>query len=185
MGFQDTLYVQHQRQFYRDCQIYGTVDFIFGDAAAVFQNCDIFARKPMHDQFITITAQGRINANSKTGISIINSRVRPTNELANATEQYKVYLGRPWKKYSRTVFIETYIDGMVDKAGWSEWEGDFALSTLYYAEYCNNGSGASTTNRVKWPGYHVLTDPHEANMFSVRNFISGDCWIPNTGVPFE
>ncbi|KAI3444709.1 hypothetical protein Pfo_001374 [Paulownia fortunei] len=168
-GYQDSLLVHSLRQFYRDCQVHGTVDFIFGDAAAVFQKCDIFIRRPMDHQSNMITAQGRDDPNENTGISILNSRV---------------YLGRPWKKYSRTVFFKTDLDGLVDRRGWKEWSGDFALSTLYYAEYMNTGFGASTRNRVKWPGFHVLSDPHEANKFTVRNFIGGASWIPATGVPF-
>lgn len=185
IGFQDTLLVHQQRQFYRDCQIYGTVDFIFGDATAVFQNCDIFVRKPMDGQSIVITAQGRDVPSEDSGISIMNSRVRPADDFVSIKDQYKVYLGRPWKMYSRTVFMKTDMDGMIDSAGWLEMRGDYALSTLYYAEYANTGAGASTVNRVKWPGYHVLCDSDEANSFSVGNFIDGDSWIMDTGVPFS
>lgn len=80
-GYQDTLYAHSQRQFYRDCQIYGTIDFIFGDAPVVLQNCDIYVRKPMDHQSNMITAQGRENPNENTGISIENSRVRPALSL--------------------------------------------------------------------------------------------------------
>lgn len=59
-GYQDTLLVHSLRQFYRDCHIYGTIDFIFGDASAVFQNCDIFVKRPMDSQSNMITAQGRM-----------------------------------------------------------------------------------------------------------------------------
>ncbi|MGF2531687.1 pectinesterase family protein, partial [Ralstonia pseudosolanacearum] len=55
IGYQDTLYVHSQRQFYRECDIYGTVDFIFGNAAVVIQKCNIYARKPMAQQKNTIT----------------------------------------------------------------------------------------------------------------------------------
>lgn len=69
-GYQDTLYVHSQRQYYTECDIYGTVDFIFGNAAAVFQNCNIYPRLPSVNQFNAITAQGRIDPNQNTGISI-------------------------------------------------------------------------------------------------------------------
>ncbi|ONK55278.1 uncharacterized protein A4U43_UnF5620 [Asparagus officinalis] len=69
-GYQDTLYVHSQRQFYRECDVYGTVDFIFGNAAVVLQNCSLWARKPMPKQKNTITAQGRKDPNQNTGISI-------------------------------------------------------------------------------------------------------------------
>ncbi|KAI5647390.1 hypothetical protein M9H77_33395 [Catharanthus roseus] len=184
-GYQDTLFVHSFRQFYRECHIYGTIDFIFGDAAVVFQNCDIFVKKPMNHQSPMITAQGRDNSNQNTGISIINCRVLPSSEFKDVKGNFKSYLGRPWKKYSRTVFLKTDLDGLVDPRGWSEWSGDFALSTLYYGEYKNSGDGASTANRVKWPGFHVLHEDHEASPFSVANFIQGHYWIPSTGISFS
>ncbi|KAL2477963.1 putative pectinesterase/pectinesterase inhibitor 36 [Forsythia ovata] len=183
-GYQDTLLVHSLRQFYRDCQIYGTIDFIFGDAAAVFQNCDIFLRRPMDHQSNMITAQGRDDPNENTGILIVNSRVAPASDFRAVKGKYKNYLGRPWKKFSRTVFLKTYLGGFVDQKGWKEWSGDFAISTLYYAEYMNTGIGASTENRVKWPGFHVLREPWEVSPFTVNTFIQGDLWIPATGVPY-
>jgi len=96
----------------------------------------------------------------------------------------KTYLGRPWKEYSRTVFMKTFLDGSIDKAGWMPWSGDFALKTLYYGEYMNTGPGSSTAGRVKWAGYHVITSASVASQFTVGKFISGDSWLPSTGVPF-
>lgn len=81
-GYQDTLCVHSLRQFYRDCHIYGTIDFIFGDASAVFQNCDIFVRRPMRNQANMITAQGRADPNENTGIVIQGSRVRSARDLS-------------------------------------------------------------------------------------------------------
>ncbi|KAK4484149.1 hypothetical protein RD792_011369 [Penstemon davidsonii] len=180
-GYQDTLYVHSHRQFYRDCDIYGTIDFIFGDAAAVLQNCNIYLRKPMSNQKNTITAQGRKDHNENTGIIVHNSRITAaSNDLGGV----KSYLGRPWKKYSRTVFMKCVIDGVIDKAGWLEWSGGFGLSTLYYGEYMNMGGGASVNGRVNWPGFHVIVDVAEARKFSVGNFLAGDYWIPAAGVPF-
>lgn len=183
-GYQDTLYVHSQRQFYKECYIYGTVDIIFGNGAAVFQNCMIFARRPMDKQKITITAQGRVDSNQPSGISIQYSRVMASGDLLPVLGSFKTYLGRPWKKYSRTVFLRTYLDSLVDSAGWLEWDGNFALDTLYYGEYGNMGPGSSTANRVKWRGYRVITNPIEASRFSVANFIAGQYWLPATNVPF-
>ncbi|KAL2892447.1 putative pectinesterase/pectinesterase inhibitor 36 [Bienertia sinuspersici] len=182
-GYQDTLYVHSLRQFYRDCHIYGTQDFIFGNAAVVLQNCDIFVRKPMRQQANVITAQGRENPNENTGISIHGSRIRPAPEFVGINQSQKTFLGRPWKKFSRTIVSKTDIGGLIHPSGWTKWEGSFALSTLYYAEYMNTGDGASTRARVNWPGFHVLRDPREVNPFLVRNFIQGHTWIMRTGVP--
>ncbi|THF94563.1 pectinesterase 2-like [Camellia sinensis] len=184
-GYQDTLYVHSQRQFYKECYIYGTVDFIFGNAAVVFQNCMIYARRPMNKQKNTITAQGRTDPNQNTGISIHNSRVMASSDLKPVLSSFKTYLGRPWKQYSRTVYLQTYLDTLVDPAGWLEWDGNFALNTLYYGEYKNFGPGSSTSGRVKWRGYRVISSATVASQFNVANFIAGRSWLPSTGVPFS
>ncbi|KAL2892459.1 Pectinesterase 2 [Bienertia sinuspersici] len=179
-GYQDTLYVHSSRQFYRECDIYGTIDFIFGNAATVIQNCNIYARFPPAGTN-AITAQGRTDPNQNTGISIHNSRISSAEDLKGS----KTYLGRPWKKYSRTVFMKTYMSSIIEPKGWLEWDGNFALKTLYYGEYANTGPGSSTSNRVKWPGYHVIKSANKAEEFTVGNFIAGNSWLPNTGVPFK
>ncbi|RWR76492.1 putative pectinesterase/pectinesterase inhibitor 41 [Cinnamomum micranthum f. kanehirae] len=183
-GYQDTLYTHSFRQFYKDSDIYGTIDFIFGNAAVVFQNCNLYARLPLPSQINAFTAQGRTDPNQNTGISIQNCTVTAAPELASFNGTAKAYLGRPWKQFSRTVYLQSFIDGLIDPTGWLPWDGDFALSTLFYGEYGNMGSGSSTNNRVTWPGYHVLSAPDVSN-FTVSNFIYGDFWLPATGVPFE
>jgi len=183
-AYQDTLFAHSQRQFYRDCHIYGTIDFIFGNAAVIIQNCEIFVRKPMGHQSNMITAQGRDDPNQSTGISIHSCRVRPSQDLEAEKESFKSYLGRPWQKYSRTVFLKTDLDGLIHPEGWAKWSGDFALDTLYYGEYMNTGEGAATGRRVNWPGFHVMGEMNEAAEFSVERFIQGHSWIPEAGVPF-
>lgn len=182
-GYQDTLYVHSQRQFYRECDIYGTVDFIFGNAAVVFQNCNIYARNPPN-KTNTVTAQGRTDPNQNTGISIHNCKVTAASDLKSVQSSVKTYLGRPWQKYSRTVFMKTNLDSLIDPAGWMPWSGNFALDTLYYGEYGNTGPGSSTANRVNWKGYHVITSASVASQFTVASFISGNNWLPATNVPF-
>ncbi|XP_016506115.1 pectinesterase-like [Nicotiana tabacum] len=178
-GYQDTLYTHSLRQFYRECDIYGTVDFIFGNAAVVLQNCNIYPRLPMPNQFNAITAQGRTDINQNTGISVQNCSIKAAQDLAST----QTFLGRPWKEYSRTVYIQSFMDSLIDPSGWSPWSGDFALNTLYYAEYANTGPGSVTTNRVTWQGYHVINDTDAVN-FTVSSLIQGDVWLPATGVPF-
>lgn len=178
-GYQDTLYAYTQRQFYRECDIYGSVDFIFGNAVAVFQSCNILTRRGVGGSNF-ITAQGRIDPNQNTGFSIHMCRVIAADRNSDPT-----YLGRPWKLYSRTVFMESYLDNIIAPAGWYPWSGNFALGTLYYGEYMNSGPGADTANRVKWPGYHRIVSPAEASKFTVAEFISGNSWLPSTGVEFQ
>lgn len=100
-GYQDTLYAHSLRQFYRDCDIYGTIDFIFGNAAVVFQNCNMYPRRPLDNQLNAITAQGRTDPNQNTGISIHNCTIKAADDLANSINATQTYLGRPWKEYSR------------------------------------------------------------------------------------
>ncbi|KAK3160719.1 hypothetical protein QOZ80_1BG0063500 [Eleusine coracana subsp. coracana] len=184
VGYQDTLYVHSLRQFFRDCDIYGTIDFIFGNAAVVFQNCNLYARKPLDNQSNIFTAQGREDPNQNTGISIQKCKVAAASDLAAGAGKTKTYLGRPWKQYSRTVYLQSELDSLIDPAGWLEWSGNFALDTLYYGEYMNTGAGAGTSARVKWKGYRVITSAAEASTFTVGNFIDGDVWLAGTSIPF-
>lgn len=184
VAYQDTLYVHSLRQFYRDCDVYGTVDFIFGNAATVLQNCNLYARKPNENQRNLFTAQGREDPNQNTGISILNCKVAAAADLIPVKSQFKNYLGRPWKKYSRTVYLNSYMEDLIDPKGWLEWNGTFALDTLYYGEYNNRGPGSNTSARVTWPGYRVIKNATEANQFTVRNFIQGNEWLSSTDIPF-
>lgn len=181
-GYQDTLYVHSGRQFFRQCDIYGTVDFIFGNAAAVFQNCRIFARRPRNG-VNTITAQSRVNPNQTTGIVIQNSVVlgAPGARLGGV----KTYLGRPWRAYARTVVMGTQLGPLIEPKGWVEWDNVTALTTLYYGEYRNSGPGSGTENRVDWAGFHVISDIQEARRFTLPKFIDAASWLPPTKVPFS
>ena len=183
VGYQDTLYVHSLRQFYSECDVYGTIDFIFGNAAVVLQKCNLYARKPNENQKNIFTAQGRDDPNQNTGISILNCKVAAAADLIPVLSSFKTYLGRPWKEYSRTVFLLSQMESLIDPAGWLEWSGDFALSTLYYREYKNRGPGSNTTARVTWPGYAVTTNETEVIQFTVGNFIQGSQWLTSYNIP--
>ncbi|KAJ4727716.1 Pectinesterase [Melia azedarach] len=110
---------------------------------------------PSSGQFNTITAQGRTDPNQNTGTSIHNCGIRASDDLASSNETVQTYLGRPWKEYSRTVYMQSFMYSLINPAGGSIWSGDFAPSTLYYPEYNNTGPGSNTANRVHhraWPG---------------------------------
>ncbi|KAJ0031884.1 hypothetical protein Pint_13607 [Pistacia integerrima] len=161
IAYQDTLYVHSLRQFFVNCYIAGSVDFIFGNSAVVIQNTDIHARRPGDKQKNMVTAQGRDDPNQNTGIVIQKCRIGATSDL-----------------------LPTEISDVINPAGWFEWDGDFALDTLFYAEYANTGPGADTSNRVTWKGYRVITDASEVEMFTAENFISGGSWLSSTGFPY-
>ncbi|CAL5376844.1 unnamed protein product [Camellia sinensis] len=183
-GFQDTLYAHSLRQFYRECQITGTVDFIFGDGTVVFQNCQILARLGLPDQKNTITAQGRQDLSQSTGFSIQFSNISAEPDLLTSLNSTYTYLGRPWKLYSRTVIMQSYMSNAIRQEGWLEWNGNFALDTLFYGEFMNNGPGAGLGSRVKWPGFRPMNDSAQAYNFTVGQFILGNDWLPSTGVKY-
>ncbi|XP_024979674.1 probable pectinesterase/pectinesterase inhibitor 12 isoform X2 [Cynara cardunculus var. scolymus] len=182
-SYQDSLYVHSFRQFYRECDIYGTIDYIFGNAAVVFQGCNIISRMPMPGQFTVIAAQSRDSPDQQTGISFQNCSILATEDL-RSTRAVRSYLGRPWRPYSRTVFIESYIDDLIDPMGWIHWSGDQGLDTLYYGEFGNIGPGSTVDGRVTWPGHHVM-DYYEATNFTVSEFITGQEWLDSTSFPYD
>lgn len=132
-----------------------------------------------------VTAQGRIDPNQNTGIVIQKSRIGATSDLLPVQSSFPTYLGRPWKEYSRTVIMQSVISDVIDPAGWHEWNGDFALSTLFYGEYENSGAGSGTSDRVNWEGYKVITNASEAQGFTPSEFIAGHTWLTSTTFPFS
>ena len=181
LSFQDTLYSRGQCQFFRECDVYGTVDFIFGDGLAVFQDSNIYARLPMDE--ITVTAQSKDQSWLKSGFSFQNCTVTVSPEIASSKAKAKIYLGRPWRQYSTVVFMESFLDDNVQPAGWELWKG-VPINNLFYVEFNNRGPGADTTHRVNWPTFYVLNKQLAKN-FTVENFINGSDWLPETHVPFR
>ncbi|KAK6146187.1 hypothetical protein DH2020_020056 [Rehmannia glutinosa] len=182
-GFQDTLYTHTYRQFYRDCTISGTIDFIFGDALSIFQNCRFVVRKPMEHQACMLTAQGRVDPRSTGAIIIQNGDISAEPAFLAARPPIDAYLGRPWKELSRTIIMQSNIGGFINPAGWSPWMGNFALDTLYYGEYQNRGPGSNLAHRVHWKGIRQITPQIAASWAPGRAF-AGDYWIRATGIPY-
>ncbi|KAL3632197.1 hypothetical protein CASFOL_025181 [Castilleja foliolosa] len=182
-GYQDTLYVHTYRQFYRDCVISGTIDFIFGDAAAVFQGCTLLVRKPMDNQQNIVTAQGRKDVRQPTGLVLQNCTFKADPEYYPHRNKLKSYLGRPWKEYSRTIIMESFVDDFIQPQGWLPWNETFALETLFYTEFNNRGPGAPKAQRIKWPGVKELP-PNRIQRFTAAEFLDGNRWIPPTRVPY-
>jgi pectinesterase len=177
---QDTLYALSLRQFYSGCNIYGTVDYIFGNAAAVFQNCNLLARLGRTGSQNTYTASGRTDPGQTTGLSFLSCNVGPAPGLPDS---FPTYLGRPWKPYAQTVFIKSTLASCINPAGWLLWNGDpNSGNTVNYGEYGNTGAGANTASRVKWSKQISITD---ANQFTVGSFIAGQQWLPATSIPYN
>ncbi|GAB2268880.1 hypothetical protein Dimus_003823 [Dionaea muscipula] len=179
-GFQDTLYTYTNRQFYRECTVTGTIDFIFGNAAVVFQDCNIQPRQPLANQFNTITAQGKVDPNQNTGTSIQKCTVAPLDQFTAQT-----YLGRPWKAYSTTVFMQSSIGLLVNPQGWIEWIiGTVPSSTIFYGEYLNTGAGSSTSQRVNWTGVYSALTVEQASTYTVSSLL-GTSWLSESKVAFD
>lgn len=185
-GYQDTLYAAALRQFYRECDIYGTIDFIFGNAAAVFQSCNLILRRPSDlKAYNVILANGRTDQRQNTGFALHSCRILTDLDFSSVKHRYSSYLGRPWKKYSRSIVMETYIDDAIAEEGWAGWlnSGDEVLKTLYFGEFKNYGPKARVSKRVTWQGFHLIGF-EEASYFSVGKFIDGVSWLPSTGISF-
>jgi len=135
---QDTLYAagENSRQLYRNCYIEGTTDFIFGEGTAVFENCQIHCKK---DSYITAasTAQG-----VRYGYVFLDC------ELSFSEGVDQVYLGRPWRRFAKTVFVRCDLGSRIHPQGWKRWGDKYAET--HYAEFKCIGDSAERSERVAW-----------------------------------
>ena len=138
---QDTIYTygKGQRQYYRGCWIEGTTDFIFGASTCWFEDCTILSKK---NSYITAasTPEG-------AEFGYVFNRCR----LIHDENALKVYLGRPWRPFARTVFIDCEMGDHILPEGWHNWNKPYAEKTTFYAEYGSRGEGAApASERVRW-----------------------------------
>ncbi|MFP5206080.1 MAG: pectinesterase family protein, partial [Acidobacteriota bacterium] len=167
LGHQDTLFADYGRQYYVDSYIEGGVDFIFGNAAAVFDRSEIHANGPGY-----LTAQSRTSPAQSTGYVIVDSRV--TSGMEPGAAKRTISLGRPWRPFSRVVYIDTELPGNVIAQGWNPWGKTPGEPQAYYAEFHDRGPGADPAGRVPWS--HQLT-PAEAAQYQPKAFLAGtDGW---------
>ncbi|XP_054801800.1 putative pectinesterase/pectinesterase inhibitor 28 [Prosopis cineraria] len=184
-GYQDTLYAHTMRQFYRDCVITGTIDFIFGDAAVVMQNCTFVVRKPNENQQCIVTAQGRKERHQPSALVIQGGSIVSDPKFYKVRFENKAYLARPWKNFSRTIIMETFIDDLIDPEGFLKWDANStSYKTCWYGEFNNTGPGAKKSHRVKWNGIKNLTAQHALDFTPLRYFKS-DYWIRETRIPYN
>ncbi|MFN8240466.1 MAG: pectinesterase family protein [Bacteroidales bacterium] len=151
LGNQDTLYIngENSNQYFKNCLIEGTTDFIFGSATALFEDCTLHCKG---DSYITAasTSEGK-----SFGFVFKKCRVTAAEGVSI------VYLGRPWRDYAKVVFIECDLPGAVVAQGWSNWSGTARDKTAYYAEYKNSGQGNRPDDRAAWS--HQLTETEVKN----------------------
>ncbi len=179
LGHQDTLFADYGRQYYVDSYIEGGVDFIFGNGTVVFDHSEIHANGRGF-----LTAQSRTDPRQSTGYVIVNSKVTsgiedvpvPAGSSVNVAAQNTISLGRPWRPYSRVVFIKTELPANISPQGWNAWGNTPGQPLAYYAEYENVGPGANPKARIAWS--HQLTAAQVAR-YMPRIFLAGqDHWNP-------
>jgi pectinesterase len=164
LGNQDTLYAatENSRQYYKDCFIQGTTDFIFGEATAVFDHCVI---KDLSDSYITAPST---TPRQQFGFVFFDCKL-----IADSSVK-KVHLGRPWRPYARSVYIRTEMGAHIVPVGWDNWHNPDNERTAYFAEYESIGPGANKAGRAAWA--HQLTSA-EIKTYTIKNILSGkDGW---------
>jgi pectinesterase len=181
LGHQDTLFADYGRQYYADSYIEGGVDFIFGNATAVFDHSEIHANGPGY-----LTAQSRTSTEQTTGYVIVDSKVTSGIDAGDesgsagsgsaGSGRDTISLGRPWRPYSRVVYIDTELPADVVPEGWNAWGKTPSTPLAFYAEFHDSGPGANAAGRATWS--HQLT-ARQAAQFEPRAFLAGaDHWDP-------
>lgn len=164
LGFQDTLYTSGEgnKNYFKDCYIEGTTDFIFGDATALFENCEVHNKS---DSFATAASTAK---DIDYGFVFKNCNLTADEYVS------KAYLGRPWRPFAKTVFINCEIGKHILPEGWNNWSNQKAEKTSFYAEYNCTGEGSSIKKRVSWS--HQLTKS-QAKKYTIENILDSDTTV--------
>lgn len=165
LGFQDTLYPQgdRSRQYYKNCYIEGTVDFIFGWSIAVFDDCEIYCKDHGY-----VTAASTPET-SKYGFVFLNCKI-----TGNAEED-SFFLGRPWRPYSNVVYLNCELGNHIKPEGWNNWGKESNEETAFYAEFNCSGPGAKADQRASWS--KQLT-AEQAKTYTLENIFGADAVTP-------
>lgn len=166
-GWQDTFFLGKEGtlNYIKDCTISGSTDFIFGAATAFFENCDIVS---VRDSYITAAST---TSRTPIGFVFYQCQLRPKDDSVK-----KVFLGRPWRPYAKTYFIDCEFGAHIVAEGWHAWNTDVMFpdktKTVDYREYVNHGPGAThLQERPDW----VTTYKKYKNQFSQKKVL-GDWW---------
>jgi len=166
LGNQDTLYTSGEgtKNYFKDCYIEGTTDFIFGDATALFENCTIHSKS---DSYITAASTPKDTA---FGYVFKNCKLTADESVT------KVYLGRPWRPFAKTVYINCEMGKHILPEGWHNWSKPEAEINSFYAEYKCTGEGFQSKKRVSWS--HQLSDSQAKN-YTIEKILDSDSSIAN------
>ena len=163
LGWQDTVFINRGRQYFEHCYIAGHVDFIFGAATAWFEKCEIHA---LRDGYLTAASTP-----VDVPFGYVFNHCQITGEPG-----VKTFLGRPWRSYASTIFLNCEMSGVVRPVGWNDWKKPEAHATIRYAEFNSTGAGASPTNRPDWT---KQLSPADAKKITVEKVLGGaDGWNP-------
>lgn len=167
LGNQDTVYTGgiNTRLYFKDCHIEGTTDFIFGPSTAWFESCTILSRT---DSYITAAS---------TPQDVEYGYVFNRCKIVAAEGVSKVYLGRPWRPYAHTLFMNCQLGKHILPVGWHNWSNTQNEKTARYCEYDNHGEGAATKERAAWT--RLLTKKEAAKVTLENVFRQNGGWIPN------
>lgn len=167
LGNQDTVYTGgiNTRLYFKDCHIEGTTDFIFGPSTAWFENCTILSRT---DSYITAAS---------TPQNVEYGYVFNRCKIVAAEGVSKVYLGRPWRPYAHTLFMNCQLGKHILPVGWHNWSNTQNETTARYCEYNNHGEGAATKERAAWT--RQLTRKEAAKVTLENVFRQNGGWISN------
>jgi pectinesterase len=163
LGWQDTILLNRGRQYFENCYVEGHVDFIFGGATAYFEKCQI---QCLGNGYITAASTP---SNQTYGFIFSNCKITGRPDV-------KTYLGRPWRIYANTVFMNTEMSEVVRPEGWNNWKKKEAESTTRYAEFNNTGPGADPKTRAAWA---KQLSKREAKKLTPKEVLAGtDGWNP-------
>jgi len=164
LGWQDTILLNHGRQYFQDCFIAGHVDFIFGAATAFFERCHLHCRR---DGYITAASTPL-----EQPFGFVFSHCQITGESA----EVKTYLGRPWRPFAFVIFMDTEMSEVVHPVGWHNWNQPEREKTARYAEFNSSGRGANPKARVPWARQ---LNKAEAKIITLEKVLGGsDGWNP-------
>lgn len=191
-GDEGTLYAVAQRQFYRDCEIHGSVNIIMGDSSTVIQNSKIIVKPRNNNSFDNlnlrknvVSAQSRIDKSQGTGLVIQNCTITAQGEGNNTHLAASTYLGTPCSEQSRTIIMESYLGDVIHPQGWCQWSDNYGIGTATFREYNNRGPGVKIDNRVSWESYKDISKRNKMEGFTAKQFIQADRWVRLAGIPYE
>ncbi len=170
------------RHYYRNCYIRGDVDFIFGSATAFFDCCEIFSQQnddlPPAEHEEDQKVYGYITAAS-TAKDQAYGYVFNNCKLTSNCPKKSVYLGRPWRNYAKTIFLNCELGEHIRDEGWSDWNKPDAHSTILYAEYNSTGAGAEAISKNMRASFSSQLSDEEALNYTKERVLRGkDGWNP-------